>query len=55
MGDLVDLPICREEVQHNRLQKESHPWEHLDEIIEEIIRLMIRLAEAVSKGKLSRG
>jgi hypothetical protein len=55
MGDLVDLPICREEVQWSRLQKESQPWEQLDEIIEEIRRLMIRSAEAVSKGKLSRG
>jgi hypothetical protein len=55
MGDLVDLPICREEVQWSRLQKESQPWEQLDEIIEEIRRLMIRSAEVVSKGKLSRG
>jgi hypothetical protein len=55
MGDLVDLPICREEVQWSKLQKESQPWEQLDEIIEEIRRLMIRSAEAVSKEKLSRG
>jgi hypothetical protein len=55
MGDLVDLPICREEVQWSRLQKESQPWEQLDEIIEEIRRLMIRSAEAVSEEKLSRG
>jgi hypothetical protein len=55
MGDLVDLPICREEVQWSRLQKESQPWEKLDEIIEEIIKLMIKSIEAVSKGKLSRG
>jgi hypothetical protein len=27
MGDLFDLPICREEVQRSRLQKESQPWE----------------------------
>jgi hypothetical protein len=27
MGDLVDLPICREEVQWSRLQKESQLWE----------------------------
>jgi hypothetical protein len=46
MGDLVDLPICREEVQWSRLQKESQPWEQLDEVIEEIRRLMIRSAEA---------
>jgi hypothetical protein len=55
MGDLVDLPICREEVQWSKMQKESQPWEQLDEIIEEIIRPMIRSTEAVSKGKLSRG
>jgi hypothetical protein len=53
MGDLVDLPICREEVQWSKLQKESQPWEQLDEIIEEIRRLMIRSAEAVSKEKLT--
>jgi hypothetical protein len=55
MGDLVDLPICREEVQWSKLQKESQLWEQLDEIIEEIRRLMIRSAEAVSKEKLDRG
>jgi hypothetical protein len=49
MGGLVDLPICREEVQWSRLQKESQPWEQLDEIIEEIIRLMIKSAEVVRK------
>jgi hypothetical protein len=38
-----------------RLHKESQPLEQLDMIIEEIRRLMIRSAEAVSKGKLSRG
>jgi hypothetical protein len=42
MGYLVDIPICKEEVQWSKLQKESQPWEQLDEIIEEIIRLMIR-------------
>jgi hypothetical protein len=56
MGDLVDLPICREEVQWSRLQKESQPWEQLDEEIEEIRRLMLRSAiETASKEKLSRG
>jgi hypothetical protein len=55
MGDLVDLPICREEVQWRRLQNKSQPWEQLDEEIEEIRRLMIISIEAVSKGKLSRG
>jgi hypothetical protein len=55
MGDLVDLPICREVVQWSKLQKESQSWEQLDEIIEEIRRLMIRSAEVVSKAKLDRG
>jgi hypothetical protein len=27
MGDLDDLPICREEVQPRRLQGQSHPLE----------------------------
>jgi hypothetical protein len=53
LGDRDDLPICREEVQRSRLQKESQPWEKLDEIIEEIRRLMIRSIEAVNKGKLN--
>jgi hypothetical protein len=56
MGDLVDLPICREEAQWSRLQKESQPWEQLDEIIEEIKRLMLRLvAEIASEEELHRG
>jgi hypothetical protein len=55
MGDHDDLPTDKEEVQPRRLHKESQPLEQLDMIIEEIRRLMIRSAEAVSKGKLSRG
>jgi hypothetical protein len=55
MEDLVDLPICKEEVQWSRLKKESQPREQLDEIIEEIRRLMIRSVEAVNKVKLTRG
>jgi hypothetical protein len=53
LGDRDDLPICREEVQRSRLKKESQPWEQLDEIIEEIRRLMIRSIEAVNKGNLN--
>jgi hypothetical protein len=53
MGDRDDLPICREEVQRSRLKKESQPWEQLDEMIEEIRRLMIRSIEAVNKGNLN--
>jgi hypothetical protein len=56
MGDLVDLPICREEVQWSRLQKESHPWEQLDEVIGGIKRLMLRSeVETASEEELSRG
>jgi hypothetical protein len=44
MEYLVDLPICKEGVQWSKLQKESQAWEQLDEIIEEIRRLMIRSA-----------
>jgi hypothetical protein len=55
MGDLVDRPICREEMQPRRLHEESQPLEQLDEEIEEIIRLMIQSVETASNGKLSRG
>jgi hypothetical protein len=54
MGDQADLPIEKTEVQQRRLHTKSQPLEQLDEIIEEIRRLMIRSAEAVSKEKLSR-
>jgi hypothetical protein len=56
MGGLIDLPICREEVQPRRLHQESQPLEQLEEVIEEIKRLMLRSAqEFVSKEKLNRG
>jgi hypothetical protein len=56
LGDRDDLPICREEVQWSMLQKESHPWEQLDEEIENIRRLMSRsAAETASEEELSRG
>jgi hypothetical protein len=45
MGDLVDLPICREEVQWSRLQKKSQPLEQLDKVIEEIRRMMMNSAQ----------
>jgi hypothetical protein len=54
-GDRADLPIEKTEVQQRRLHTKSQPLEQLDEVIEEIRRLMLRSAqEAVSKGKLSR-
>jgi hypothetical protein len=59
MGDRVDLPTDKDgkekEVQQRRLHKESQPLEQLDRVIEEIMKLMLRSAEAVSKGKLNRG
>jgi hypothetical protein len=42
-------------VQPRRLHKESQPLEQPNRVIEEIRKLMLRLAEAVSKGKLNRG
>jgi hypothetical protein len=42
--DRVDLPTDEEEVQPRRLHKESQPLEQLDEVIEEIRRLMLRSA-----------
>jgi hypothetical protein len=55
MGDLVARPICREEVQLRRLHKESQPLEKLDEVIEEIIRLMSSLVvKTASNEKMSR-
>jgi hypothetical protein len=56
MGDHVDLPIEKTEMQRSRLQKKSQPLEQLDEEIEEIRRLMSRSAtETASEEKLSRG
>jgi hypothetical protein len=51
MGDRIDLPICREEVQPRRLHKENQQLEQLDEEVEEIRKMMLRsAAESVSKG-----
>jgi hypothetical protein len=56
MGYLVDLLICREKVQWSKLQKEIQPWEHLEEEIENIRRLISRsIVETGSEEKLSRG
>jgi len=56
LGDWDDLPICKEEVQWSMMQKERHPWEQLDEEIENIRRLMLRLAaETASEEELCRG
>jgi hypothetical protein len=42
-------------MQQRRLHKKSQPLEQLDEVIEEIRKLMLRSAEAVNKGELNRG
>jgi hypothetical protein len=55
LGDQCDLPIDKEEVQQASLQKESQPMEQLDEVVEEIRKLMLGSAEeAVSKEKLDK-
>jgi hypothetical protein len=55
-GDLIDLPICKERMQPRRLDRESQPWEQLDEEIEKIRRMMSRSAtKTVNEGKLCRG
>jgi hypothetical protein len=57
MGDQDDLPIEQhEELQPSRLHKENQSMKQLEEVIEEIRRLMLRSAEeVVSKEKLDRG
>jgi hypothetical protein len=56
MGDQDDLPfdVFEEEVQQRRLHKKIQPLEHLDRVIEEIKKLMLRSAEAVNKGKMNK-
>jgi hypothetical protein len=41
-------------LQLRRLQEQDQPWEQLDEVIEEINRLMLKSAETASKEKLGR-
>jgi hypothetical protein len=54
MGDHSDLPNCRKFLQLERLHEQGQPLEQLDEVIEMIRKLMIRIVETVSKEKLSR-
>jgi hypothetical protein len=54
MGDHENLPMCRKFLQLRRLQKQSQPLEQLDEVIEEIRRLMSRSAETASEERLGR-
>jgi hypothetical protein len=57
MGDQVDLPIDKEEVQQGSLhERRSQSVEKLEEVIEEIRRRMLRSAqEAFNKRRLNRG
>jgi hypothetical protein len=57
MGNQVGLLIDRhEELQPSRPDKESQTVEQLEEVIEEIRRLMVKSTkEAFIKGKLNRG
>jgi hypothetical protein len=54
MGDHDDLLMCQKFLQLRRLHEQSQPWEQLDEVIEEIRRLMLRSAETASEERLSR-
>jgi hypothetical protein len=49
MGDHDDLPMCQKNLQLRRLHEQSQPLEQLDEVIEEIRRLMLRSAETASR------
>jgi hypothetical protein len=54
MGDHGDLPMCQKILQLGRLHDPSQPWEQLDEVIEDIRRLMLRSAETASEERLGR-
>jgi hypothetical protein len=54
MGDPEDLLMCQKFLQLRRLHEQSQPWEQLDEVIEEIRRLMLGSAETSSKERLGR-
>ena len=54
-GYRADLPIEKTEVRQRRLHTKSQPLEQLDEVIEEIRRLMLSsAAETSNNEKLSR-
>jgi hypothetical protein len=48
MGDRCDLPRDKEEVQRASLQQKSQPMEQLDEVVEEIRKLMLGSTEKQS-------
>jgi hypothetical protein len=54
MGDHRNLPMCQKKIQLRRLQQQSQPLEQLDEVIEEIRKLMLEPADIASRERLSR-
>jgi hypothetical protein len=54
MGDHGDILMCQKFLQLRRLQEQGQPLEQLDAVIEEIMELMLRLAETDSEEGLSR-
>jgi hypothetical protein len=54
MGDHNNLPNCIKILQLRRLNEQSQPLEQLDEVIEEIQKLMLESARTTSKEKLRR-
>ena len=56
LGDQSDSPIDKEEVQQNSLQKKIQSMEQLNEVIDEIRKLTLGLAEeVVNKEKMVKG
>jgi hypothetical protein len=54
MGDPENLPMCQKNLQLRRLHEQSQPLEQLDEVIEEIRRLMLGSVETASEERLGR-
>jgi hypothetical protein len=53
--EIIDnLPMCKKKLQLRRLQQQDQPLEQLDEVIEEIRRLMLESADTTSREKLGR-
>jgi hypothetical protein len=53
MGDHDDLLKCQNNLQLRRLHEQSQAWDQLDEVIEEIRRLMLGSAQIASEERLS--
>jgi hypothetical protein len=47
-------PMCQNFLQLRRLHEQNQPREQLDEVIEEIRRLMLGSADTASRDRLSR-